>query len=87
MVLPWKCRSVLPTAWAISWTSREKGSFTYKHTEVVFDILENIPSQFYHEAYENITYKKNLKVCILKFRKRTSIDKHSFELITSLRDE
>ena len=27
MVLPWKCRSVLPTAWAISWTSHEKGSF------------------------------------------------------------
>ena len=26
-VLPWKCRSVLPTAWAISWTSREKESF------------------------------------------------------------
>ena len=27
MALPWKCRSVLPTAWAISWTSHEKGSF------------------------------------------------------------
>ena len=27
MVLPWKCRSVLPTAWAISWTSHGKGSF------------------------------------------------------------
>ena len=27
MVLPWKCISVLPTAWAISWTSCEKGSF------------------------------------------------------------
>ena len=27
MVLPWKCRSVLPTAWPISWTSHEKGSF------------------------------------------------------------
>ena len=27
MALPWKCRSVLPTAWAISWTSYEKGSF------------------------------------------------------------
>ena len=27
MVLPWKCRSVLPTSWAISWTSHEKGSF------------------------------------------------------------
>ena len=27
MVLPWKCISVLPTAWAISQTSREKGSF------------------------------------------------------------
>ena len=27
VVLPWKCISVLPTAWAISWTSHEKGSF------------------------------------------------------------
>ena len=27
MVLPWKCRSYLPTSRAISWTSREKGSF------------------------------------------------------------
>ena len=27
MVLPRKCRSVFPTAWAISWTSHEKGSF------------------------------------------------------------
>ena len=27
MVLPWKCRSVFPTAWAISQTSHEKGSF------------------------------------------------------------
>ena len=27
MVLPWKCRPVFPTAWAISWTSCEKGSF------------------------------------------------------------
>ena len=27
MVLPWKCISVLPNAWAISWTSHEKGSF------------------------------------------------------------
>ena len=27
MVLPWKCISVLPNAWAISWTSCEKGSF------------------------------------------------------------
>ena len=27
MVLPWKCKLVLPTAWAISWTSHEKGSF------------------------------------------------------------
>ena len=26
MVLPWKCMSVLPTAWAISQTSHEKGS-------------------------------------------------------------
>ena len=27
MVLPWKCRLVLPTPWAISQTSHEKGSF------------------------------------------------------------
>ena len=27
MVLPWKCRSLLPTSWAISQTSREKGIF------------------------------------------------------------
>ena len=27
MVLPWKCRSYLPTSRAISWTSCEKGSF------------------------------------------------------------
>ena len=27
MALPWKHRSVLPTAWAVSLTSREKGSF------------------------------------------------------------
>ena len=27
MVLPWKCRSILPTSWAISWTNCEKGSF------------------------------------------------------------
>ena len=27
MVLPWKCRLYLPTSWAISWTSHEKGSF------------------------------------------------------------
>ena len=27
MVLPWKCRSLLPTSWAISRTSHEKGSF------------------------------------------------------------
>ena len=27
MALPWKCRSVLPTAWANSHTSHEKGSF------------------------------------------------------------
>ena len=27
MALPWKCMSVLPTSWAISRTSREKGSF------------------------------------------------------------
>ena len=27
MALPWKCRSVLPTWRAISWTSHEKGSF------------------------------------------------------------
>ena len=27
MALPWKCRSVLPTWRAISWTSCEKGSF------------------------------------------------------------
>ena len=27
MVLPWKCISVLPNSWAISWTSHEKGSF------------------------------------------------------------
>ena len=27
MVLPWKRMSVLPTVWAISWTSHEKGSF------------------------------------------------------------
>ena len=27
MTLPWKCMSVLPTSWAISRTSHEKGSF------------------------------------------------------------
>ena len=27
MVLPWKCKSYLPTSRAISWTSHEKGSF------------------------------------------------------------
>ena len=27
MVLPWKCKSVLPTSRAISWTNCEKGSF------------------------------------------------------------
>ena len=27
MALPWKCRSYLPTSWAILWTSHEKGSF------------------------------------------------------------
>ena len=27
MVLPWKCMSILPTSWAISRTSHEKGSF------------------------------------------------------------
>ena len=27
MVLPWKHKSYLPTSWAISWTSHEKGSF------------------------------------------------------------
>ena len=27
MALPWKHRSYLPTSWAISWTSHEKGSF------------------------------------------------------------
>ena len=27
MVFPWKCKSYLPTSWAISWTSHEKGSF------------------------------------------------------------
>ena len=27
MALPWKCMSVLPTSWAISRTSYEKGSF------------------------------------------------------------
>ena len=27
MALPWKCKSCLPTSWAISQTSHEKGSF------------------------------------------------------------
>ena len=30
MALPWKCISVLPTSWAITWTSHEKGSFRIK---------------------------------------------------------
>ena len=27
IALPWKCRSYLPTSWAISWTNCKKGSF------------------------------------------------------------
>ena len=37
MALPWKCKSVLPTAWAISWTSREKGSFRIRSSVLIWN--------------------------------------------------
>ena len=37
MVLPWKHKSVLPTAWAISQTSHEKGSFLMRSSVLVWN--------------------------------------------------
>ena len=45
MVLPWKCRSVLPTAWAISWTSHEKGSFLMRSSVLFWN----------HQIYQRAT--------------------------------
>ena len=51
MVLPWKHRSLLPTAWAISQTSHEKGSFWIKSSVLFWhcQILRRatVPGQYF----------------------------------------
>ena len=51
MVLPWKCMSVLPTSWAISQTSREKGSFQIRSSVLFWyhQILQRatVPGQYF----------------------------------------
>ena len=51
MVLPWKHMSVLPTSWAISWTSREKGSFQIRSSVLFWyhQILQRatVPGQYF----------------------------------------
>ena len=51
MVLPWKCRSYLPTSRAISWTSHEKGSFLIR-SSVLFWTCQisqraTVPGQYF----------------------------------------
>ena len=45
MVLPWKCRSVLPTSWAISWTSHEKGSFLIRSSVLFWNHARSLEEQ------------------------------------------
>ena len=51
MVFPWKCRSVLPTAWAISWTSCEKGSFLMRSSVLFWNCWisrrATVPGQYF----------------------------------------
>ena len=51
MVLPWKCRSYLPTLRAISWTSHEKGSFLIKSSVLFWNhqIFQRatVPGQYF----------------------------------------
>ena len=51
MVLPWKHRSVLPTAWAISWTSHEKGSFLMRSSVLFWNCQisqgATVPGQYF----------------------------------------
>ena len=63
MVLPWKCKLVLPTDWAISWTSREKGSFPNKELSALLkppDLPEGncarpvLPGLFYLSCFEEL---------------------------------
>ena len=51
MVLPCKHRSVLPTAWAISWTSHEKGSFLIRSSVLFWNCQisrrATVPGQYF----------------------------------------
>ena len=51
MVLPWKCRSYLPTSRAISWTSREKGSFLIRNSVLFWNCQisqrATVPGQYF----------------------------------------
>ena len=51
MVLPWKHRSVLPTAWAISQTSHEKGSFLIRSSVLFWNCQisqrATVPGQYF----------------------------------------
>ena len=52
MALSWKHRSVLPTAWAISWTSHEKGRFPDKELSALLELAGSlrratVPGQYF----------------------------------------
>ena len=51
MALPWKCISVLPTAWAISQTSHEKGSFLMRSSVLFWNCQisqrATVPGQYF----------------------------------------
>ena len=51
MVLPWKCKSYLPTSRAISWTSCEKGSFLIRSLVFFWNCQisqrATVPSQYF----------------------------------------
>ena len=51
MVLPWKRKSYLPTSWAISWTSHEKGSFLIRSSVLFWNCQTfqraTVPGQYF----------------------------------------
>ena len=51
MVLPWKCKSYLPTSRAISWTSHEKGSFLIRSSVLFWNCWiyqrATVPGQYF----------------------------------------
>ena len=65
MVLPWKHKSVLPTSWAISQTSHEKGSFWIRSSHALLEPLDLLKSNCARLVLPGLLHFPSLKEFLL----------------------